>query len=326
MSELGRRCERQWSSILTALGLLDRRALSGKDTACPHCGGKDRFRFGDKGRGLWYCHHEREGGDGIKLVMKLMGVDFRGAAKLIEGVIGASFSGSGDRHASPSGLSGPAPVRADDKPKDPLRAWHQALPDIRGTAADIYLQSRGLTLTEAEMASVRFHPALWHWPSESKWPAMIALVGPASGPAVTCHQTFLDIDGSAKAPVERPRLFPAGIAPTGGVWFGQVDPQSEFIVSEGIESTLSAMRLYGASAGCAALSEGGMRRLILPRAVRSMRIFADHDEPGQGVAAATEAARRWRAEGRKVAISMATEPGTDANDILMRRLKMAAAS
>ena len=51
----------------------------------------------------------------------------------------------------------------------------------------------------------------------------------------------------------------------GGVWFGDADPAHEFIVAEGIESTLSAMRIFGVTAGCAALSEGGVRRLILPR-------------------------------------------------------------
>jgi len=45
----------RWKSILTALGA-DEKTLSGKHTACPLCGGKDRFRFDDKeGRGTYFC-------------------------------------------------------------------------------------------------------------------------------------------------------------------------------------------------------------------------------------------------------------------------------
>jgi hypothetical protein len=114
----------------------------------------------------------------------------------------------------------------------------------------------------------------------------------------------------------------AGVAPIGGVWFGAARADREFIAAEGVESLLSALRLFGAEAGVAALSEGGIRRLALPPQARRVRIFADNDELRQGVAAAAEAARRWRAEGRSVAVSMAVEVGEDANDIWARRLKM----
>jgi putative DNA primase/helicase len=100
-----------------------------------------------------------------------------------------------------------------------------------------------------------------------------------------------------------------------------VDPDREFIVGEGIESTLSAMRIFGATAGCAALSAFGVSRLILPSQARRVRISTDHDPLGQGLAAAREAGRRWLAEGRAVAVSMAAEVGEDSNDILLKRLR-----
>ena len=62
-----------------------------------------------------------------------------------------------------------------------------------------------------------------------------------------------------------------------------------------------------------------MRRLILPQEVRRVRVFADNDELGQGLAAAREAWRRWRDEGREVVVSIADRVGEDANDILIRR-------
>jgi hypothetical protein len=105
------------------------------------------------------------------------------------------------------------------------------------------------------------------------------------------------------------------------VWFGEADPRREFVVAEGIESLLSAMRIFGVAAGCAALSEIGVRRLALPLGARRVRIFADHDPLGQGVAAAHEAGRRWLAEGRAVAVSMAAKAGDDANDVWRKRLR-----
>ena len=82
------------------------------------------------------------------------------------------------------------------------------------------------------------------------------------GTIITCHQTFLQMDGSEKAPVEKPKLFPSGVDPAGAaVWFGSPDPDHEFVVAEGIESALSAMRILGVAAGCAALSTWGIRCL-----------------------------------------------------------------
>ena len=150
---------------------------------------------------------------------------------------------------------------------------------------------------------------------------MLARVALASGAEITTHQTFVRHDGSAKAPLgKRARLFAAGGRTIGGgVWFGVVDPDREFIVAEGIESTLSAMRIFGASAGCAALSAFGIRTLVLPSQARRVRISTDHDEHGQGLAAAREAGRRWLGEGRAVVASISPRVGEDANDVWLRK-------
>ena len=138
---------------------------------------------------------------------------------------------------------------------------------------------------------------------------MLARVALADGTDLSTHQTYLTPDGR-KAPLgEQTRLFPAGSKTTGGgVWLGEVDKNREFIVGEGIESTLSAMRIFSADAGCAALSAFGVSRLILPPEARAVRIFADHDSFGQGLASARVAVQRWRAEGREVAVMMSPTP------------------
>jgi hypothetical protein len=139
-----------------------------------------------------------------------------------------------------------------------MKSWRNACLFRRDTALDHYFLSRGILLTDEEARSLRFSPALWHWPTQSRWPAMLARVSLANGVDLTTHQTFLRPDGSGKAPLgEKARLFAAGGRTAGGgVWIGGVTaPTTEFVVAEGIESLLSALRIFNASAGCAALSE-----------------------------------------------------------------------
>jgi putative DNA primase/helicase len=216
----------------------------------------------------------------------------------------------------------PTPPSLGAAERDPMRSWRGAMPFTRGCLVDRYLKTRGISVSEAEASSLRFSPALWHWPSRTCWPAMLARVTSAAGEELTTHQTFLARDGSAKAPLgDKARLFVAGSGwAGGGIWFGVADPDREYVIAEGIESLLAALRLLGAASGCAALSEGGIRRLVLPPGVKKIRIFADHDSRGQGLAAAQAAKRRWTAEGREVAISISPVIGWDANDILLQRL------
>src|SRR3546814_8107148 len=49
-------CINRWPSILPQFGISPS-YLTGKQTPCPTCGGKDRFRFDNKdGRGTYYCN------------------------------------------------------------------------------------------------------------------------------------------------------------------------------------------------------------------------------------------------------------------------------
>ena len=95
--------------------------------------------------------------------------------------------------------------------RDPMRSWRNALPFFHGCVADRALRHRGIELTDEEAHSLRFSPSLWHWPSRSLWPCMLAPVTSAAGEELGVHQTFLRHDGSAKAPLgDKARLFTAG--------------------------------------------------------------------------------------------------------------------
>ena len=305
-ARLAERCRGRWPDIIRRLGLLSSVALAGKDSPCPICGGHDRFRFSDKGFGRWFCRGCGYGGDGLRLVQTIKGVDFFKAVEIIETVVGKVE---------------PVEKPSVNKPREPMKPFRSAGPLTRGCIGDIYFKvCRCLDLTDIERACLRFSPSLYHWVSQSKWPAVLACVALADGTPLATHQTFLEPDGSDKAQIDKPRLFAAGgKTATGGIWFGAASPTQEFMVGEGIESTLSAMRIFDSAAGCAALSANGIRTLLLPADARRVRVFADNDLLGQGVSAAREAARRWIAEGRTVAVSIAEAVGEDANDVWRRR-------
>ena len=214
----------------------------------------------------------------------------------------------------------------NDKPKDPMKTWRDATPFRRKSPVDRYLQSRGIEITDEEAMSIRWSPSLWHWCSQAKWPAMLARVALVNGTDLGTHQTYVEFDGSGKAPLgDKARLFAAGGRTRGGgVWFGAARADQEFIIGEGIESTLSAMRIRGATSGCAALSADGIRTLILPPEAKLVRIFADHDEMNQSLLAARDAKKRWTAEGRTVTATIAENVGEDANDVWLRRCRVKA--
>ena len=74
-----------WQGILSALGA---DVPLNQHTACPHCGGKDRFRFDNKdGDGTFICN-QCGAGDGLDLIQRVLNVDITEAAKAVAEIIG----------------------------------------------------------------------------------------------------------------------------------------------------------------------------------------------------------------------------------------------
>jgi len=79
----------RWPVALKNLGV---ELTYNKHSACPACGGVDRFRFDDKeGRGTFYCNNCGSG-DGLNLVMNINNCDAREAAILVQGALGGNVS------------------------------------------------------------------------------------------------------------------------------------------------------------------------------------------------------------------------------------------
>ena len=144
---------------------------------------------------------------------------------------------------------------------------------------------------------------------------MVALVTRGvDGAPIAIHRTFLKPDGSGKAPVPKQKLM---LGPCQGGVVRLAEAAEWIGVGEGIESCLSCMYASRKPAW-AALSASGLKALDLPKSIREVMLLADGDDVGE--AAAIDAGRRWRAEGRKVSIARPPS-GADFNDVLLEGSK-----
>jgi len=172
-----------------------------------------------------------------------------------------------------------------------------------------YLRARGITLDIPP--SIRFHPALKHTPTGLHLPAMVAAVQAPDRSITAIHRTYLSAGRSRKAGVncQKMALGPMG---NGAV---RLAPVGEVLgLAEGIETGLSAMKLFNTPVWCALGSR--LHAVTLPQIVREVHIFADNGDAGR--AAAEKAADRFTKEGRRVLLRFPPETAGDWNDIIQQ--------
>lgn len=182
----------------------------------------------------------------------------------------------------------------------------ETLPAV-GTLVERYLRSRAIT-SPAPIA-LRFHPSLRHSRDKHSWPAMVAERADVEGRVIAIHRTYLGHDGSRKANVEPQRM---DLGRTTGTAIRLSPVAEELMIGEGIETTLSAIQMYGLP-GWAAGSAVAIRQLKLPADIRSVILLVDNDCAGENASA--DAAQRWLREGRRVRIAR-SKVGNDFNDLL----------
>jgi len=305
---------KQSADLLAILGCSQQKRAASTNggewgTPCIWCGGDDRFRVWPRhpdGPRAW-CRRCGRGGDAFDLINELQGLGFLASLDYLE-----RYSAI----ATPAVLSGAsrAPKAASDSEmrRAALRIWREA-GSASNTVVETYLRSRAITL--AVPPTIRYSPALWHTPTETERPALVAAVALAESPTpIAIHRTYLRSDGSGKADVEKQRLALGGV---GGGSVHLAPAGDTMAVCEGIESALSFMQASELPTW-AALSTSGVEGLILPPMPLAsvVVIGADNDENNAGVEAASRAAARWTAEGRAVRIALPPNGLNDWNDAL----------
>ena len=295
------RCTGKWPSILGALGVPEK-VLSRRNVPCPMCGGRDRFRFTDvSGDGDWICSRCGHG-TGFMLVQKLNGWSAKDALRAIEPLVGAAVTASR------------RPDRSPEEQRAAMRSlWKSSQRLADGDFVSAYLRHRGIPVCPSTGLRTAFK--CYCADSDPRFrPAMLALVTDAKGAAVNLHRTYLTEDGR-KAPVEPVRRLMPGPMPA-GVAVRLAEPGPVMGIAEGIETALSASRLFGLPVW-AALTANRLAVWVPPPEAREVVVFGDNDASYTGQEAAFHLAKTLTTGGLSVRVEVPSKVGTDWNDVLM---------
>ncbi len=305
----------RWRSILLAAGvkadLLDK-----VNRPCPVCGGRDRFSFLDKeGDGNYFCRG-CGGGDGLSLLTKVLGTNFLDALEFVERFCGID-SAQEDESSSQRKIS-PEEEAERERLRKITQLWSEASPIVSGDPVWIYLANRGLDPKNAT-PEVRYHKALEYLDEDGKvagvYAAMLARVTDKNGRVVNLHRTYLE--NGKKANVPKPKKMMPGAFKGAFVRFGEV--KDLLGLAEGIETALACRELFSlpvwATLGVTNLANA----VDLPKAVTSVRIYADNDKSYAGQAGAYTLGHKLAVKGLDVKIITAPEMGTDWLDFLNRK-------
>ncbi len=314
------RAQGRWREILPALGV-DAKLLTNRGTACPVCGGNDRFRFDDKDRhGTWFCNQSHgtetanangSAGNGFALLMDLKGLsEFADVARLVETVIGTD---------SAPALA-PAPSTDPDasiKHADLVAIWRSAVPVAKDNPAGVYLRRR--LGADVQSRALRYHPAIPYGP-ERTLPGMLSAFVDLNDELTGLQRTFLTLAGE-KAPMKNARLTLGKLPDGGAVRLMRLEPKHSLLgIAEGVETALSASIMHQIPVW-AALNSGRMQVWEPPEGFKNIIIFGDHDANKDGQKAAFTLANRLEIT-RKIMTQVEIPPSvdTDWNDVhqLMR--------
>lgn len=292
---IGQIARGKWPSILSSLGV-DERFLVNRHGPCPICAGKDRFRFDDKGDGLWYCN-ACGAGDGVALLMKVHGWEFVETAREIERVAGDAkkvFIRQGPD---------PAAVR-----KEMNAIWQAGKPLGQLDATYRWWERRIGAIPECpDLRGV----AKLRCPNAGEFPAMVAIIRSIDGKPVNMHRTFLDALGD-KANIPEPRrVMPLPLPKGSAVRLARYE--KTLGIAEGIETAVAATRLFAVPCW-AALTANNMADWTPPEGVTHVEIFADHDRSLTGHAAAYTLGKKLKAKSLSVTIHIPEKEGWDWND------------
>ncbi len=300
----------KWRGVLSTLGI-EGRFLSGKNGPCPVCGkGKDCFRFTDKNQdGVWLCSKCSDAGDGLSLLMKVNGWDFKHAAETVEGVIGSVRPET----RRPERSSG-------DKRRAMASLWKSSKPVATGDPVDLWLKSRvGISTVPT---CLRYAAKARYQAETAQYlPAMLALVRDASGEPVNIHRTYLTLTG-AKAAVEKPRQVMQGILPAGSA-IRLFPPDTRMGIAEGIETAFAAASLFGVPTW-SAINADILSKWTPPNGVSEVLIFGDHDPKLGGHKAAWTLAHRLAVLGIANQVRIPERQGFDWNTVLLQPSEAAA--
>jgi putative DNA primase/helicase len=283
----------RWASILPLLGV-DVRFLTGKHGPCPICGGKDRFRWDNRGgEGTYFCSGCGVG-DGFNLAEKVTGKLFRDIAMVIK-------TQAGDMPVSRAPIE-----RSEAELKRAMQQlWAGATRPSTTSPVGVYLNNR----LGRHRASNMIREDL-----RGQWPRMVSKIDDVDGHGVNLHLTYLTPNG-AKAPVDPAKKVMPGKLPDGCAI--RLEPAAQVMgIAEGIETALSASILFRMPVW-AAVNGVMLAKWVPPVEAEEIWIFGDNDGNFTGQAKSYSLANRLAVHfGRRVEVRIPENMGQDWNDVL----------
>ncbi|ELV7528910.1 DUF927 domain-containing protein [Edwardsiella ictaluri] len=262
----------RWPQVLGGLNI---RVPSSprQHSACPACGGKDRFRFDDKGRGSFLCN-VCGAGDGLDLVKRVSHCDVTEAARMVADVLGIDYRAAQTDPAAASQRR--AQMEADRQQREQERQ-QQAAEDAeqrRATFTRLYAEMRqNVTLGESVYLMSKGFGGL-SFPILPDGSLLLALVGDTGD--VTAAQTI--------SPQGEKRLL-TGSAKRGAYYAVNAPEQPQSVlIAEGLATALSVHLMRPDALTVAAIDAGNLlpvaevMRRKYPGA--QITIAADNDQHG----------------------------------------------
>ena len=282
---------------------VDPKFLDNKHTSCPFCGGKDRYRFDDKGGTGSYICSVCGAGTGMKFIMTLRGWDFARAAAEIDAIIGGGYIKEETAKRERT---------VQQKIEDMRQVLREAQKVTEGTATWKYLSKRCGDPT-GFCGDIRHHPGLFHKESGEVWPCMIAIMYHNDGKCASLHRTFLTKQGD-KAPVKPVRKIMPPVTTLVGSAVRLGPAQERLGIAEGIETAICASKLFGLPVW-AGISANGLQSWELPEGTKQVGIFSDNDASFTGQAAAFHTAKKLTQSGLEVEVFIPPSVGSDWCDV-----------
>lgn len=320
-----------WISTLMSYGI-PADYLTGHATACPVCGGDDRFTYDNRnGRGDWVCRQCNDGnpmaGDGLQLITRVSRI---GLFKLMR-----ELTGGAPLSTRPvADFKAPRPKRKASHAFVEKRLngmWQDARWQTVGDLSMRYLQERVPGLTAGPSAALRVGVLEYRHDGAvlGEWPGILARFELPDGRLGTLHRTFLDPVKPAKATIVSAhgeildtKLNDMTLNPLAGGAVRLMQPvDGEIGVGEGLETVYGAFMETGVPVwNC--LNRVLLSKFVVPEGlgIKVVHIFMDFDHidvktgKSPGVVAGMVLAKRLRSEGYTVVQHRPRVRGTDFAD------------
>lgn len=271
-------CQGKWPSIFSALGV---EVGQGRHTCCPVCSPGDqksnRFRFSNEtGNGEWYCNQcSPHAGDGIALVMNVLGIDFKTCLEELAKIVGTveATPYQKERKVSPEYLR--KIIKSSTKMSE-------------NDVSHNYLKNRGLnTIPQDVWTSLKcFEPET----KQNKY-AMLSVFRSQEGEALTIHRLYLSQD-SEKLKIDSPKKMLPPLKPMAGGAVRLFNPEGKILgIAEGVETAIAVHESMNIPCW-AALTANLLESWEPPKGIERVCIYADNDKNFTGQKAAYALANR----------------------------------